>query len=154
MFCDRCGTKMNELSKFCPNCGKAAGVPLMPSQNRIEGHVRLAGILWLAMAAIRIIPGFILLAIFRNIQLPDDFPAFPRTVFPVIGLLLIGAGVLSLVTGLGLLTRQPWARMLAIVLGALGLIDIPIGTALGIYTLWVLLPAKSEEQYRAMSGVA
>jgi hypothetical protein len=29
----------------------------------------------------------------------------------------------------------------------LALIHIPFGTALGVYTLWVLLPAKAEEEY-------
>jgi hypothetical protein len=38
--------------------------------------------------------------------------------------------------------------MLAIVLGCIALVHIPFGTALGIYTLWVLLPAESEEEYR------
>jgi hypothetical protein len=38
--------------------------------------------------------------------------------------------------------------MLAIVTGVFNLIDIPFGTALGIYTLWVLLPTESEREYR------
>jgi len=46
-----------------------------------------------------------------------------------------------------------WARMLAIVFGCFSLLDIPLGTALGIYTLWVLLPARSEEEYRQMARV-
>ena len=44
--------------------------------------------------------------------------------------------------------------MLAILFGAISLIDIPFGTALGIYTLWVLLPAEHEEEYRALSHAA
>jgi hypothetical protein len=35
--------------------------------------------------------------------------------------------------------------------GFISLFNIPIGTALGVYTLWVLLPAQSEEEYRAFS---
>jgi hypothetical protein len=31
---------------------------------------------------------------------------------------------------------------------------MPFGTALGVYTLWVLLPAKSEEEYRQMERAA
>jgi hypothetical protein len=27
------------------------------------------------------------------------------------------------------------------------LFSVPIGTALGVYTLWVLLPAESEREY-------
>src|SRR6266852_3303715 len=45
--------------------------------------------------------------------------------------------------GWGLLQRQPWARTIAIVLGILALFHPPFGTALGIYTLWVLLAAES-----------
>jgi len=44
--------------------------------------------------------------------------------------------------------------MLTIVFGAFSLVDIPFGTALGIYTLWVLLPAESELEYRTMSQTA
>jgi hypothetical protein len=44
--------------------------------------------------------------------------------------------------------------MLAIVMGCLNLIHIPFGTALGIYTLWVLLPAQSEREYRNVSQAA
>jgi hypothetical protein len=41
---------------------------------------------------------------------------------------------------------------LGIVLGFLVLIRIPFGTALGIYTLWVLLPESSAREYDAMAG--
>jgi hypothetical protein len=34
----------------------------------------------------------------------------------------------------------------------LSLFDVPFGTALGIYTLWVLLPARSEEEFRQISN--
>jgi hypothetical protein len=50
-------------------------------------------------------------------------------------------------TGWGLLNREPWARIMALVLGFLALIHPPLGTALGVYTLWVLLPAESEAEY-------
>ena len=60
----------------------------------------------------------------------------------------------GIAAGWGLLQRQPWARMLAIVLGCISLFDMPFGTALGIYTLWVLLPAKSEEEYRQIAKAA
>jgi hypothetical protein len=44
--------------------------------------------------------------------------------------------------------RRPWARSLAIVLAVIALLHPPFGTALGIYTLWVLLPTESEDEYR------
>ena len=70
----------------------------------------------------------------------------------MIGTLLLAGGALGIITGWGLLQRQSWARMPAIVFGVLSLFDFPFGTALGIYSLWVLLPAKSEEEYRQISS--
>jgi len=158
MFCDRCGTRLSEYQRFCPSCGKAAGlVPLMPTQGRIGGHIRLVGILWLAISAFRLIPGLFLLSMFRRGTmwfLPNDVPYFVHGLLRGAGMMLLASAVLGLAAGWGLLDRQPWARMLAIVMGCLNLIDMPFGTALGVYTLWVLLPARSEEEYRQIARVA
>ncbi len=48
-------------------------------------------------------------------------------------------GIPGLIAGVGLLLRQTWARILAIVVAVLGLLNFPVGTLIGIYTLWVLL---------------
>ena len=155
MYCDRCGTKLGDLAAFCSRCGRAVGTtPLMPRQGRIAGHIRLLGILWVAVSAFRLIPGLVLLVLFRSPDFPPEAPPFVHTLLPMIGtLLLLSAGV-GTVAGVGLLIRQPWARMLAVVFGTLNLIDLPFGTALGIYTLWVLLPAESEQEYRSRAGEA
>lgn len=157
MYCDRCGTRMETGASFCPSCGKPAGtVPLMPVQGRIAGHVRLLGILWLASAALSLIPGFIMLMLFHpgGGLFPPDVPIFVPNLLHFIGLVLLASSVLHLVAGWGLLDRQPWARMLAIILAFFNLFHVPLGTALGIYTLWVLLPVKSEEEYRRFARVA
>jgi hypothetical protein len=60
----------------------------------------------------------------------------------------IAMAVTGFLVGFGLLERRPWARSLAIVLAVIALLHPLLGTALGIYTLWVLLPAESEEEYR------
>ena len=156
MYCDACGTRLSETQRFCPGCGKAAGpVPMMPVKGRIAGHVRLLGILWLASAAIHLIPGFFLIAFFHpGGILPPEAPPFVNGLLHMVGLFLLGSAVVSILVGWGLLERQPWARTLAIVLGCFSLIKVPFGTALGIYTMWVLLPASSEEEYRQIARVA
>lgn len=63
----------------------------------------------------------------------------------VIGLFLLILAVPQVVAGLGLLQRRSWARILALVVAAFELFHVPAGTALGIYTFWVLL---SEETAR------
>lgn len=157
MFCDRCGTKLAEGQPFCPSCGKATGyAPPAPPRGRIASHIRLLGILWLANAAIHLIPGFFLLMFFHPGSgiLPPEAPPFVNGLLHVIGVALLGGAVLALMAGWGLLERQPWARMLAIVLACFNLLHVPFGTALGIYTLWVLLPSRSEEEYRELARAA
>ena len=65
----------------------------------------------------------------------------------VVALFVLAKAAAGFVAGWGLLNREPWGRVLALVLGFLALIHVPFGTALGVYTLWVLLPAHSEEEY-------
>ncbi len=69
------------------------------------------------------------------------------------GVFLALFGVVHLVLAWGLYERQPWARVMGIVVGCLALIRIPFGTALGIYTLWVLAPESSGREYDEMAGV-
>ena len=45
----------------------------------------------------------------------------------------------GIIAGIGLLKFRPWARILTIVLSALNLMNIPFGTILGVYGLWVML---------------
>jgi zinc ribbon protein len=157
MFCDRCGTRLSDAANFCPACGKTAGLtPLMPIHNRIAGHVRLVGILWLALSAFHLIPGLFLLAIFHHGTwfLSSSPSGFVHALLTAVAWVLIAGSILGLVTGWGLLQREPWARTLAIVMACLNMVHMPFGTALGIYTLWVLLPAASEQEYRAVARAA
>jgi hypothetical protein len=72
-------------------------------------------------------------------------------------LLYVAAGTLALLAaggvfvGLGLTQKRPWARAAAIVLGVLALFHPPFGTALGVYTLWVLLSDESGIEYQYLA---
>jgi len=156
MFCDRCGTRLSDPANFCPGCGKASRVtPLMPTDSRIAGHIRLLGILWLALSAFHLIPGLILLSLSTHGMWFLPLAAgFVHVILSVVGWVLLAGSILGLVAGWGLLEREPWARTLAIVMACLNLVHIPFGTALGIYTLWVLLPASSEQEYRSSAHTA
>lgn len=153
MFCDKCGAKLIPGAQFCPACGKTL-VPMMPPTRGIAGHVRLLGILWVAYGALHAIPGLIVFAVGESILLPPEVPAFVHNIIGFVGALFLVMGTASVIVGVGLLMRQTWARMASLVVAALSLPNIPFGTAMGIYTLWALLPAGHEEEYRALTRVA
>lgn len=47
----------------------------------------------------------------------------------------------------GLTRGRPWGRNLALVLAAFDLLLLPLGTALGLYALWVLLHEHVRDQF-------
>jgi hypothetical protein len=69
----------------------------------------------------------------------------------IVGLIVAGFLVLTalpgIVGGIGLLKGKNWARVLVIFLAVLDLIDFPIGTTIGAYSLWVLLNNETSELF-------
>jgi hypothetical protein len=177
VYCSNCGAAIHAGMKFCNLCGKpidplmagpaqavtpsaapaaATAFPSATARARLEKHLKVLGILWIIMSLMRLIPG---IALFFFKDLFTGFMPGPARLFflPIagfIGVLLVGTSVAGLAAGVGLLERRSWARVLAIVLGIISLIHMPFGTALGIYTLWVLMPAESEREYRRLAGAA
>ena len=159
MFCDRCGAPVQPDQRFCGRCGKEfseAIATARPFPNRVQEHIRLLGILWLALSALNAVAGVVLFIIANTLfahlhemgVVPPDVPAgFLRSLFSTIGILILAKAALGFFAGWGLLRREPWARMLTIVLSFLALFHFPLGTSLGIYSLWVLLSTRSEREY-------
>ena len=125
----------------------------------MRDHVRILAYLHIVFGALGIVAALIVLFVFGGIagivgaSNPGDPQAW-HVAMPIIGIvgLVICAFVLLLslpgiIAGFGLLKFRPWARLLTIVLSALNLLSIPIGTALGIYGLWVLLQPETERLF-------
>jgi uncharacterized membrane protein (DUF2068 family) len=171
MFCDRCGKPLSSGAQFCNYCGKAvvAGAPATVSQaastardGRVQRNINLLAGLWLANGILRLVEvGWMML--FGKILLPsmmgvigagsggslENWPLgglMSRGLY-FVGMMLAFFGVAHLVLAWGLYERQQWARILGLVIGFLALLRIPFGTALGIYTIWVLLPEASGREY-------
>ena len=158
MFCNACGKEIQPGHVYCSSCGKPVVAPVaVLAPNRLEQHRRLLGILWLVYALFTLLGGVALVVvanvIFGHMRVwHESAPNFVHPLLMFIGLLILVKGILSLVAAWGLLERLQWARMLAVVLGMISLFNIPFGTALGIYTLWVLMSRDAEQQYAASAG--
>jgi hypothetical protein len=123
-------------------------------------HVKVLGVLYVAFSAITLCAAIFLglgIVAATGIVGQTASPEDAAVALPIIGLagstLVIFLVVISLpglITGIGILKLQPWARIVGIVLAAINLINIPFGTVLGIYGLWVLLNKETETLF---SGV-
>jgi hypothetical protein len=169
MFCSACGQPIDAYQPFCPRCGRqvtpiATATPPPWVWTRVHRHVHTLGILWIAYASLTMLSWLVAVGVlegaFHNWGFPfgrgfDGFYSFPfghmPWLVPVITVVLAGRAVLCFVTGIALLRRAQWARVLAIVTAFLTLIRPFLGTALAIYTLWVLLPGASGQEYEQIA---
>ncbi|MGH9450274.1 MAG: DUF2127 domain-containing protein [Terriglobia bacterium] len=130
-----------------PGAGTASG--------RLNRHIRILAILWLVWGFFRLVPGIGMLFFFRTFGLPFlpfHVRALMMPISAFVGVFFLAYAAAAFVAAWGLMERQPWGRTLTIVLGIISLIHVPFGTALGIYTLWVMWPPESEADYRRLSG--
>ena len=160
MFCDGCGGPVQPGQAFCNKCGKQIVGPIslmQPRPGRVQTHLRFLGLFWLALSAYTTIGGVVLYVITNTLLVHlrasgGGPPAFVIPLLSTVAILLLAKAACGFLAGWGLLQREQWARNLVLVLAFVSLFtNIPFGTALGIYTMWVLLPAESEQQYEALA---
>jgi hypothetical protein len=156
MFCDGCGGAVQPGQAFCSKCGKQIVGPvslMQPLPGRVKAHVHLLGPLWLAISAFNVVGGVVLYILANTLfahkfGMPPEVPAgFLRPLLSVVAIFILAKAAFGFIAGWGLLHREPWARVLALVLAFISLFNVPFGTAIGVYTMWVLLPSESQQQY-------
>ena len=111
-----------------------------------EKHVTLLAGLMIAYGILGLIGIAVILAVFGigAAFVGDVGLAFLTTGFGVgiAGLIAI-TEVPAILAGWGLLQRKSWARILTLIIAVVNIIEIPLGTAIGIYALWVLLKEET-----------
>jgi hypothetical protein len=166
MYCSRCGSPLQPNQTVC-SCGANYGSPAYgsvaaPGQSRTARNLQILAILWIIVGVLRLFPALMMFGVAGVLgasarMAPMGLHPHPMArllgsgLFVVLGTLLGVTGLLALAAGWGLLKRRSWGRTLAIIMGILALIEIPLGTALGIYTLRVLLSANGEAEYRELT---
>jgi hypothetical protein len=109
-------------------------------------HYVMAGIVALVSCALVAVPFVVAAAVQAE---PDAAPAVPivAIVIAVAIVILLAIAVGYGVVGWGLWTLKPWARLGAIVLAVLGLLNVPLGTIIGVVTLWYLFQPEGRAAF-------
>ncbi|HET7617564.1 MAG TPA: hypothetical protein VFK20_03570 [Vicinamibacterales bacterium] len=124
----------------------------------METHVKVLGVLYIVLGAFGILGAIVIFlgaGAAAGIVGTQADPGDAAIAVPIIGAagtlvaaFLAALAVPGIIAGAGLIRFRPWARILGIVLSILNLIQIPFGTAIGIYGLWVLLNSSTEPLFR------
>src|SRR5690242_3487413 len=123
----------------------------------MRDHLRLLGILNIVWSVIGLAIGLIVLLVFGGMAgfiattgaNSDDGRIVAAPLMAIVGvgivLIICIVSLPALIAGIGLVKLKPWSRVLGIVISIFHLFSIPIGTALGVYGLWVLFQPEARQ---------
>lgn len=165
MYCSACGQALVPGQPVCPQCGRplAPAVPPIPNLNfqlqNYAGRIRALSIVWFIYAGLTLVTslaGLIFAGHMMNGFGPwsrgpwgGGWPLGPGWIHFAMGFVVVRAA-LAFVAGWGLMERAPWGRVVAIVAAFFCLLKIPLGTALGIWTLVTLLGYRNATLYEQL----
>lgn len=125
----------------------------------MESHKRILGIIYI-VTGILLLFGMMIASFFISLIIPwlSESAGDGQWVFtwlvPLIRAIALFVCIFialpSLIAGWGLLNGRSWAMTLALVVGCLRLFSFPIGTAIGIYTIWVYVEDNRLRQNNAI----
>lgn len=123
----------------------------METKRNMRQHVSFVGALHIGFGLLGVAGA---LAIFFGFQflfeLVEDEPVAQNVLSFIgnsIGLILLFFSTLGVIGGIGLFSYRPWARILVMIVSALNCLNVPVGTAKGIYSLWVLMQPETIELF-------
>ena len=113
-------------------------------EKKAKSHVNLVAVLHICFGALSIFAAIITLILMKfatNFIPEEEVLAIDilSSITFIIPAIIAFFGVIDLLAGASLYTYKQWSRVLVIVVSALSCMNIPIGTAKGVYSIWVLM---------------
>jgi hypothetical protein len=121
----------------------------------MEKHITLVGILNIVYRSLAIIAALVLFGIAYGFgylmrfishfdhnemqEVPPEVFGIVQIVLTIIGILILIFAVAGIVGSVGVLKKQEWGRITLLIVSFFSLLSIPLGTILGVYSIWVLL---------------
>ena len=117
----------------------------------MEKHINVVGVLYIILSVLSFLGAFTIYFVLRLIgNFTDDHNAnmVLTIIADVLSVVLVALAIHGLIGGIGLIKRKNWARILILILSIINLLNFPIGTAVGIYSIWALLQPEVTAEFQ------
>lgn len=120
----------------------------------MEKHIKIIGGLWIALGILGFLWAFFAFALMFGISfIPEvEAPFLLRGIGFWLGLVIFIMSLPEIVAGIFLIKKREWARVFTLVLAFLALLNFPLGTALGVYTLMILFKPETAQLFSSGPG--
>ena len=165
MYCSACGLAMAAGQPLCPRCGHPvmAPPPVYPGfafeLSNYAGKIRALSTIWFLFGAAFAVLGVLGLS-FADAAFHGRLPWmmhgpmppfwFGPTMLHFAWIHLVIRSGLALMAGFGLMERASWGRIVAIIAAFANILSFPFGTALGIWTLVMLMGYRNATLYEQL----
>ena len=112
----------------------------------MEKHINVVAALQIGLSIFNLL---IALLIFTVLNLVGGFVDEPNAnnilslIADILAIVFIVISIPGIVAGMGLYKRKEWARILTLFLSIIEIFSFPIGTAIGIYSIWALIQPET-----------
>jgi tRNA A-37 threonylcarbamoyl transferase component Bud32 len=133
---------------------RAANTPRQPGTLfgiKIEDHLKIVAYIRLGLGSLFLAAAIFLFSLFALPGVASgkrEDMAILAAYGVALALLPLVSAAWDLVGGIGLLKRRRWARILVLIGAVPELFLFPVGTAIGIYTIWVLMQKETVQLFK------
>ena len=118
-------------------------------------HINTVATLHIVLSILGFLVGFFIFAVlFFAGDISDDFET--QKILSIVGKVIVAVIIIlslpGLIAGIGLYKRKEWARILTLVISVVNLLNFPIGTAIGVYSLWALVQPEVVDEFKEEHG--
>lgn len=121
----------------------------------MEKHINIVAALHIGLSILGILIG---LSVFTVLHFVGDISQDQQAQFilSIISRVVVGFLILlsipGLIAGIGLFKRKEWARILTLIVSIISLLNFPIGTAVGVYSIWALVHPEVVDKFKIESS--
>jgi hypothetical protein len=121
----------------------------------VEKHIKVVGVLNIVYRSFAVLGGIVLIviaAVFNRLvdflirtgaiqwnEIPHEILSIVPIILLLVALCMMIVSVVGIIGAVGVLKRKEWGRIVLLVVSFFNLLRIPLGTILGVYSIWVLL---------------
>jgi len=118
----------------------------------MEKHVNVVAALHIGLSIFGIVIAIIIGIVLGLVGGFIDDPVASK-IIPIVATVAIWAVIIfsipGIIAGIGLFRKKEWARILTLILSVIKLMNVPIGTAVGAYSIWVLIQDETTALFKS-----
>jgi len=112
----------------------------------MEKHINVVAALQIGLSIFNLILAFVIFTVLKLVGGFVDEPdanTILSLIADILAIVFIVISIPGILAGIGLYKRKEWARILTLILSIIEIFSFPIGTAIGIYSIWALIQPET-----------